>query len=68
MTIKLIEAEAEVPIAIADTLNSQRMSVMAYYELQNILADTEMRQSIATPVGEGQDIDTTRSSHSLGLS
>ncbi len=59
MTIKLIEAEAEVPIAIADTLNSQRMSVMAYYELQNILADTEMRQSIATPVGEGQDIDTT---------
>ncbi len=68
MTIKLIEADAEVPLAIADTLTSERMSVMDYYELRNILADTEMRQSIATPVGEGQDIDTTRSSHSLGLS
>ena len=68
MTIKLIEADAEVPLAIADTLTSERMSVMDYYELRNILADTEMRQSIATPVNEGQDIDTTRSSHSLGLS
>ena len=68
MTIKLIEADAEVPLAIADTLTSERMSVMDYYELRNILADTEMRQSIATPATEGQDIDTTRSSHSLGLS
>ena len=68
MTIKLIEADAEVPLAIADTLNTERMSVMAYYELRNILADTEMRQSIASPVTEGQEIDTTRSSHSLGLS
>ena len=68
MTIKLIEADAEVPLAIADTLNTQRMGVMAYYELRNILADTEMRQSIASPVTDGQEIDTTRSSHSLGLS
>ena len=64
MTIKLIEADAEVPLAIADTLTSERMSVMDYYELRNILADTEMRQSIASPVTEGQEIDTTRSSHS----
>ena len=68
MTIKLIEADAEVPLAIADTLTSERMSVMDYYELRNILADTEMRQSIASPVSDGQEIDTTRSSHSLGLS
>ena len=68
MTIKLIEADAEVPLAIADTLNTERMSVMDYYELRNILADTEMRQSIASPTTEGQEIDTTRSSHSLGLS
>ena len=68
MTIKLIEADAEVPLAIAYTLNTERMSVMDYYELRNILADTEMRQSIASPVTDGQEIDTTRSSHSLGLS
>ena len=68
MTIKLVEADAEVPLAIADTLNTERMSVMDYYELRNILADTEMRQSIASPVTDGQEVDTTRSSHSLGLS
>ena len=66
MTVKLIEAEAEVPLAISDTFDSQRMSVMTYYELRNILADTEMRQSIASPGGT-QDIDTTRATHSLGL-
>ena len=67
MTIKLIEAEAEVPLAISDSFDSQRMGVMAYYELRNILADTEMRQSIASPGGT-QEVDTTRSAHSLGLS
>ena len=68
MTIKLVEADAEVPLAIADTLSTERMSVMDYYELRNILADTEMRQSIASPIADGQEIDTTRSSHALGLS
>ena len=66
MTIKLVEAEAEIPLSISDAFNSEKMSVMDYYTLRNILADTEMRQSIATP-GD-KDIDTTRSSHSLGLS
>ena len=65
MTVSLIEAEAEVPRAIADSFDSGRMSVMDYYNLRNIIADTEMRQSIASPGGER---DTGRSSHSLGLS
>jgi uncharacterized protein YqfA (UPF0365 family) len=67
MMIQLIEAEAEIPLSITDSFNSGRMSVMDYYTLRNILADTEMRQSIASPGGT-QEIDTTRSSHSLGLS
>ena len=67
MTIRLIEAEAEIPLSIADSFDSGRMSVMDYYTLRNILADTEMRQSIASPGGT-QEIDTTRSAHSLGLS
>lgn len=67
MTVKLIEEEAEIPLSISDSFNSERMSVMDYYTLRNIVADTEMRQSIASPVGT-EDADTTRSSHSLGLS
>ncbi len=66
-TVGLIEAEAEIPRSIADSFDSQRMSVMDYYTLRNILADTEMRQSIASPGGT-QEVDTTRSAHSLGLS
>lgn len=65
MTVNLIDAEAEVPRAIADSFTSGRMSVMEYYNLRNVIADTEMRQSIATP---GGDTDTTRSSHAVGLS
>jgi uncharacterized protein YqfA (UPF0365 family) len=65
MTINLIEAEAEVPRGIADALTSSRMNVMDYYNLRNIIADTEMRQSIAVP---SSDSDTTRSAHSLGAS
>ena len=65
MTVKLVEADAEVPLAIADSFESGRMSVMDYYNFRNIVADTEMRQSIASP---GGDPDTTRSSHSVGLS
>ena len=65
MTVNLVEAEAEVPLAIADSFTSGRLSVMDYYNLRNVIADTEMRQSIATP---GSDKDTTHSSHTPGLS
>ena len=65
MTVRLVEADAEVPLAVADAFNSSRMSVLDYYNFRNIVADTEMRQAIASPTGEQ---DTTRSSHSLGLS
>jgi len=65
MTVNLVEADAEVPRAIADSFASGRISVMEYYQLRNIIADTEMRQSIAVPTGDGS---TTRSSHAVGLS
>ncbi len=65
MTVNLVEADAEVPRAIADSFASGRISVMDYYQLRNIIADTEMRQSIAVPTGDGS---TTRSAHAVGLS
>ena len=42
----LVAAEAEVPKAMADALRSGRLGVMDYYNLRNIDADTQMRESI----------------------
>ena len=47
MRAKVVEAEAEVPKAMAQALREGKLGVMDYYHLQNILADTTMRDSIA---------------------
>jgi uncharacterized protein YqfA (UPF0365 family) len=44
---RVIEAQAQVPLAIAEALRNGNIGVMDYYKLQNIQADTEMRESIA---------------------
>lgn len=44
---KLVEAEAEVPKAMADSFRSGRLGILDYYKLRNVQADTEMRTSIA---------------------
>ena len=44
---KLVEAEAEVPKAMADSFRSGRLGILDYYKLRNVQADTEMRNSIA---------------------
>ncbi len=44
---KLVEAEAEVPLAIADAFRAGNLGIMDYYKLRNVQADTEMRRSIA---------------------
>ncbi len=46
MRAKLVEAEAQVPMAMADALRSGRLGVMDYYQMKNVVADTEMRSSI----------------------
>jgi len=46
MRAKVIEAEAEIPKALAEALRSGRMGFMDYYRLQNLQADTSMRESI----------------------
>ena len=43
---KVVLAEAEVPLAIADAFRNGRLGVMDYYRLKNIQADTDMRSSI----------------------
>ena len=49
---KLVEAEAEVPKAIAEAFASRKLKIMDYYRLKNVEADTQMRRSIAE-VGTG---------------
>lgn len=42
----VLEAEAEVPRAIAEAIRDGRFSVMDYYKLMNLQADTAMRRSM----------------------
>jgi len=46
---KVIEAEAEVPKAMAEAFRSGNLGIMDYYKMDNIKADTNMRESIAKP-------------------
>lgn len=43
----VIQAEADIPKAIADAFVKGNLGVMDYYKMQNVQADTEMRQSIS---------------------
>ena len=45
----VIEAEAEVPRAMAEAFRNGNMGIMDYYRMKNIQADTDMRESIAKP-------------------
>ena len=44
---KLVDAEAEVPKAMADAFRSGKLGIIDYYKLRNVQADTDMRQAIA---------------------
>jgi len=45
----VILAEADVPKAMADAFRSGNLGVMDYYKMQNVISDTDMRNSIAGP-------------------
>jgi uncharacterized protein YqfA (UPF0365 family) len=44
---KVIEAEREIPLAMADAFRSGNLGIMDYYKIKNIQADTDMRENIA---------------------
>jgi len=52
MQAKVVEAEAEVPKALSSALREGNIGVMDYYNLQNIIADTDMRDSIGKITGK----------------
>ncbi|HED08871.1 MAG TPA: UPF0365 family protein [Ignavibacteria bacterium] len=55
---KVVEAEAEIPKAMADAFRNGNFGVMDYYNLKNIQSDTEMRESIAKPEQKKKDTNT----------
>jgi uncharacterized protein YqfA (UPF0365 family) len=55
MRAKVVEAEAQIPAAIAGAFTAGHLGVMDYYKLNNVKADTEMRGAIGSTVGgDGQ--------------
>ncbi len=54
MRAKVVEAEAQIPMAIAHAFREGKLGVMDYYNMQNIQADTRMREGISRtgPAGE----------------
>jgi len=49
MRALVVENESKVPLAMADAFRKGNLGVMDYYRMKNIMADTEMRDSIAKP-------------------
>ncbi|MHB8765785.1 MAG: flotillin-like protein FloA [Deferrisomatales bacterium] len=47
MRARVVEAEAEVPRAMAEAFRAGNLGIMDYYRLKNVQADTTMREAIA---------------------
>ena len=61
MQAELLRAEADVPKAMAKALHEGKLSVMDYYNMQNLQADTEMRRAI------GKEEDTNKKNNTNRL-
>jgi uncharacterized protein YqfA (UPF0365 family) len=48
MKAKVVEAQAEVPLALAEAIRDGKMAPMDYYKLKNLEADTAMRESFGS--------------------
>lgn len=57
MKAKVIEAESEVPKAMADAFRDGNLGIMDYYKMKNIEADTSMRTNIANPKDKNKGTD-----------
>lgn len=49
MRAKVVQAEAEVPLAMAEAFRTGKMGLMDYYKMKNIIADTAMRETLGKP-------------------
>ncbi len=53
MRARVVEAEAQVPLAIAEAFRSGNLGVMDFYRMENVQADTRMRRSLSEDDGQG---------------
>src|SRR4051812_23928923 len=58
MRARVVEAEAQIPMAMAEAFRSGHLGIMDYYRMRNIQADTNMRESIASPQQSGPTSDS----------
>jgi uncharacterized protein YqfA (UPF0365 family) len=54
MRSRVVQAEAEVPKAMAEAFRAGNMGIMDYYRMKNVMADTQMRDSISQ-VDQGEE-------------
>lgn len=54
MRAKVVEAEAQIPMAMAEAFRSGNLGIMDYYKMKNIMADTTMRDKIGAEDKEQQ--------------
>ena len=54
MRAKVVEAEAQIPLALAQALRDCKIGVLDYYNMKNVLADTDMRSSISK-IADGEN-------------
>ena len=59
MRAKVVEAEAEVPHAMAKALEEGKLGVMDYYQMQNVISDTKMREAISGTGKKAEDQSKT---------
>jgi uncharacterized protein YqfA (UPF0365 family) len=55
MRAKVVAAEAEVPLAMAEAFRNGQFGIMDYYKMKNIVADTKMRDTIGGQETEPKD-------------
>ncbi len=54
MRARVVEAEAQVPLGLAEALRTGRLGVMDHFRMANVQADTEMRAALAQNEDEGR--------------
>lgn len=47
MRAKVVDAESQIPLALSAALKEGKLGVMDYYNMKNVVADTDMRSSIS---------------------
>jgi uncharacterized protein YqfA (UPF0365 family) len=56
MRAKVVEAESQIPLAMAEAFRSGNMGIMDYMKVRNVEADTKMRDTIAGTERTQEDV------------